>query len=130
MKSKIVLSLMLAFAFLACQNNIKKIEETKKECDILLVDFYSEGCYPCIKLFPIIDEIQIEYPNIKILKIDVNSDEETYKEYNINLVPTVLIFYKGNIAVRIVGFHEKYNYTKYIDRMLNSKSSVFRFVHK
>lgn len=102
----------------------EEIENAKKESEILLIDFWAEGCGPCRKLSPIIDEISNEYPEITVMKVDVNGDEGIHDEYNIEFVPTVIIFYRGSEFSRIVGLKEKSEYVKCIESLKNQDESV------
>ncbi len=101
-----------------------EIENAKNNNEIVVIDFWSEGCPPCRKVSPIIDEIAEEYQSIEVLKVNINSEKGLHKKYKITHVPTVIIFYKGEEFARIVGYHEKGEYTKHIDALINSDESI------
>lgn len=59
--------------------------------DKVLVDFFANWCLPCKQLMPILESIEAEFPNVKFVKFDVESDMEYISKYNIVSVPTVMI---------------------------------------
>ena len=59
--------------------------------DKVLVDFFASWCLPCKQLMPILESIEAEFPNVKFVKFDVESDMEYISKYNIVSVPTVMI---------------------------------------
>jgi thioredoxin 1 len=59
--------------------------------DKVLVDFFASWCMPCKQLMPILESIETEFPNVKFVKFDVESDMEYISKYNIVSVPTVMI---------------------------------------
>lgn len=107
-----------------------EIEKAKNNNEIVIIDFWANGCGPCKKLSPIMDEIQEEYPKIKVMKIDINGEDGLHSKYNIEYVPTVLIFYKGEEFARIIGFHEKREYIEYIEALQNSKETIMMKFNK
>ncbi len=90
--------------------NAREIIDEEK----ILVDFYAEWCGPCKMLAPIIDEI-IEEKQIKVLRIDVDKDTSLAKEYNITSIPSLLLFKKGKLVNKHIGFIEKEDLIKFIE---------------
>jgi len=79
----------------------------------VLVDFWASWCGPCQMLGPIIDEIGDEYKDkIKVVKIDVDENQNLALQYNISSIPAVLIFEEGKVIDTIIGFHQKQDYLK------------------
>ena len=79
----------------------------------VLVDFWASWCGPCQMLGPIIDEIGDEYKDkIKVVKVDVDENQNLALQYNISSIPAVLIFDQGNVVDTIIGFHQKQDYLK------------------
>ncbi len=77
---------------------------------IKILDFYSEGCAPCVRLKPVLEQFEnVEFLNIK-------EHRETANQYGVRRVPT-LIFLKDNKEVqRAVGVVSK----QQIDNILES----------
>lgn len=70
----------------------------------VLVDFYATWCGPCKAMAPTIDALGQELKGeARILKIDIDKNEAVANEYQIQSVPTFIIFKKGQIVWRQSG---------------------------
>lgn len=78
----------------------------------VLVDFWASWCGPCLMLSPFIEEIENERKDIKVVKIDVDQNQNLALQYNISSIPAVLIFNQGKVIDTIIGFHQKQDYLK------------------
>ncbi len=117
-------SLYIIASVLSSGYGSKELEEAKDNNDIVLVDFWADGCKPCKMIAPYIEEIKKEYPNVTTMDIDINSEEDLHEVYNIRFVPTVIIFYKGEEFARLVGYHDKQEYVDYIELILHPESNM------
>jgi thioredoxin 1 len=74
----------------------------------VLVDFWAEWCGPCRMVGPIVDEIADENGDkIKVLKLNVDENPNTAREYGVMSIPTLLVFNGGQPEKRIVGAKAK-----------------------
>ncbi|MEX0834601.1 MAG: thioredoxin [Nitriliruptor sp.] len=74
----------------------------------VLVDFWAEWCGPCRMVGPIVDEIADENGDkIKVLKLNVDENPNTAREYGVMSIPTLLVFKGGQPEKRIVGAKAK-----------------------
>ena len=78
-------------------------EEVLKSDKRVLIDFYADWCNPCKILSPIVEEVAIENPNIKVVKIDVDSNEKLAYEYRTYSIPTLVVIENGVEVNRAVG---------------------------
>jgi thioredoxin 1 len=70
----------------------------------VLVDFWAEWCGPCKMVSPIVDEIADEHAaNLKVMKLDVDANPGTAREYGIMSIPTLMVFKDGQPDKKIVG---------------------------
>jgi thioredoxin 1 len=78
----------------------------------VLVDFWASWCGPCQMLSPIIEQVNHERKEIKVVKVDVDQNQNLALQYNISSIPAVLIFDEGKVVDTIIGFHQKQDYLK------------------
>ncbi len=83
-----------------------KNENFKEEIKegITLVDFYATWCGPCKMMHPIIEKIEKDYSDVKIIKVDVDLHEELAREYGVMSIPTLCLMKNGEIVEKNIGF--------------------------
>lgn len=78
-----------------------------------LLDFWAPWCRPCKLMSPILDEIEAEYKDLEIVKINVDEDAGMVNNYNITSVPTyILVKDDGEIISFVNGAMPKYKFIK------------------
>ncbi len=89
--------------------NDENFEQEVVKSDIpVLVDFWATWCGPCRKLGPVIDEISESYNGkVKFVKVNVEDNTETAKNYSISGLPSLLVFKTGEAVERMTGLMPK-----------------------
>lgn len=73
----------------------------------VLVDFWATWCPPCRMQSPIVDELAEERTDIRVGKVNVDEQPELAEKFDVQNIPTLIIF-KGGKAVKIlVGLRSK-----------------------
>ncbi len=87
------------------RGNFDSIINTDKP---VLVDFYADWCQPCQVQAPIIQNVARELKDkVKVIKIDVDKNPGIAKRYEIQGVPTLALFRKGQMLWRQSGVQNK-----------------------
>ena len=69
-----------------------------------IVDFWAEWCGPCKAVSPILDELAKDYAGkLKVLKVNVDENQELASRYGIMSIPTLLFIKGGEEKDKIVG---------------------------
>ena len=79
----------------------------------VLVDFHAEWCGPCKMQAPVLKEVSAEFKErIKIIKIDVDRNQPIASRFQVQAVPTLILFKKGQPVWRQAGVANKAHLSK------------------
>jgi thioredoxin 1 len=74
----------------------------------VLVDFWATWCGPCRMVAPVVEEIAKEYSDqLQVYKLDVDANGETAMQYQVQSIPTLILFKDGQPVERIIGYMPK-----------------------
>ncbi|MGI6509453.1 MAG: thioredoxin [Erysipelotrichaceae bacterium] len=84
----------------------------------VLVDFYADWCGPCKMIAPILEELSKAYKDeVRIVKVNVNSDEQLALKYQISSIPNLLAFKNGEVVKQVIGFQTKDSLIKILEEI-------------
>ncbi len=73
----------------------------------VLLDFWAAWCGPCRMIAPVLEEIAEERDDIKVCKIDVDSQMELAQQFSIMSIPTLVVMQEGRIVHQSAGARPK-----------------------
>jgi thioredoxin 1 len=85
----------------------------------VIIDFHTLWCGPCKVQSPILKEVATELGDrVRVIKIDVDQNPEIAGRYQIQSVPTLMIFKSGVIKYKQPGVHTK-------QQLMNILTTIF-----
>jgi thioredoxin 1 len=89
--------------------SIIDVSDTNFQAEVLeaetpvLVDFWAPWCGPCRVVAPALEEINDAREDLRIVKLNVDENQQTAAQYQVLAIPTMILFRNGQEAKRIQG---------------------------
>ncbi len=89
--------------------NINDVTDTNFQAEVIesetpvLVDFWAPWCGPCRVVAPVLEEIAGERSDVRVVKLNVDDNQQTAAQFGIMAIPTMILFRNGAEAKRIQG---------------------------
>jgi thioredoxin 1 len=73
----------------------------------VLVDFWAPWCGPCRVVGPVLEEIASERDDLRIVKLNVDENQQTAATFEVLSIPTMILFKNGQVAKKVIGAYPK-----------------------
>jgi thioredoxin 1 len=73
----------------------------------VLVDFWAPWCGPCRMVTPVLEEIASERPDLRIVKLNVDENQQTAASFQVLSIPTLILFKRGQPVKTVIGAYPK-----------------------
>jgi thioredoxin 1 len=89
--------------------NIADVTDNNFQAEVLesevpvLVDFWAPWCGPCRIIAPSLEELNDEIENFRVVKLNVDENQQTAAQYDVMSIPTLIVFKNGQPAKKIIG---------------------------
>ena len=105
--------------------NVQEVTVADFEAEVLkastpvLVDFWAPWCGPCRAVAPVLEAIaQEQQGKVKIVKVNVDDNQQLAARYGVQAIPTLLIFKGGQPVDRVVGVSPREELTRRLTAQL------------
>lgn len=93
-------------------------EKVLKNKKFVIVDFFANWCGPCKMLMPVLEEIDQEFDQVDIVKVNIDQDEELAKKFGVLSIPTLIFFSNGEEVEKTIGYRQKSQIQEIIKRFI------------
>lgn len=92
-------------------------QETGK--GVVLVDFWAPWCGPCKMIAPVLEDLANDLAGkAKIVKVNVDENQQTASEFGVMSIPTLILFKNGEKVDQVIGFQPKEALKQLIEKHL------------
>ncbi|MBA3328066.1 MAG: thioredoxin [Solirubrobacterales bacterium] len=93
--------------------SLTEVTDTSFQAEVIesetpvLVDFWAPWCGPCRVVGPVLEEIAGERDDLRIVKLNVDENQQTAATFEVLSIPTMILFKNGVAAKKIIGAYPK-----------------------
>src|SRR3954447_19927051 len=93
--------------------NLPEVTDTNFQAEVLeseqpvLVDFWAPWCGPCRVVAPVLEEIAGERDDLRIVKLNVDENQQTAASFEVLSIPTLILFKGGQPVKKVIGAYPK-----------------------
>ncbi len=74
---------------------------------VTIKDFYADWCGPCKTQDPILEDLEGDYPDVDLEKVNVDEEQDIANEYQVRSLPTLIIENDDGVVERFVGVTQR-----------------------
>ena len=83
------------------------VDDVLNQKGVVVVDFWAPWCGPCRMVVPLVEEIAKERSDIKVVKINVDEEQELAMQFGVMSIPTLVVMKNGKIVNQVTGARPK-----------------------
>jgi thioredoxin 1 len=93
--------------------NLAEVNDNNFQAEVLkselpvLVDFWAPWCGPCRVVAPVLEQIAAEQESLRIVKLNVEENQQVASRYDILSIPTMILFEGGQPVKKVIGAYPK-----------------------
>ena len=92
---------------MAVKKQFNNFQELLSGSDVpVLVDFYADWCGPCQMMVPILEQVNAQLKQLRVVKINTEKYPQLASQHQIHALPTLVLFKQGQPVDRIEGVME------------------------
>jgi len=92
---------------------LNEVTDTNFQAEVIeadgpvLVDFWAPWCGPCRVVAPVLEEIASERPDLRIVKLNIDENQQTAANFQVLSIPTLILFKGGEPVKTVIGAYPK-----------------------
>ena len=93
--------------------NLTEVTDNNFQAEVIesespvLVDFWAPWCGPCRVVAPVLEDIASERPELRVVKLNVDENQQTAAKYQVLSIPTMILFKAGEPVKTVIGAYPK-----------------------
>ncbi len=105
----------------------KVIKESKNLA--VIVDFWAPWCEPCKQITPILEQLINQYQGkVKLVKINIDENQQLAQQLNIQSIPTVMAFYEGQPINGFAGLKSPEEIKSFLEEVIASSTMSSKLI--